>query len=245
MEDLQQILTSGQSEKTLLTIFPHPDDESMPVGGLLIAAKKAGWKVVVVSLTAGGAGRIHIRGNGKSLKEIRREELRQAAKIMGVDEVVIGDFDDGRLRNENGWKKWIDTSLEKYKPQIVVTYDPSGFYGHPDHIVVSKYLLTKFQLNRVGLWQLWFMAVPELFKIKWKIEGMQKVEAQMVFATHRLDFGWGCIKKWMAVRAHKSQNLGKGLPLPLWMFMAIFHFEWYHKVDRRRNYPYKYINYEI
>jgi LmbE family N-acetylglucosaminyl deacetylase len=244
MQDLLQILKSKGSGKTLMTIFPHPDDESMPVGGLLIAAKQAGWKVVVVSLTAGGAGRIHIKGNGKSLKEIRREELFKAAKVMGVDSVVVGDFNDGRLRSEvASWRKWVDTVLSEYKPQMIVTYDPSGFYGHPDHIAVSKYLLEKFKSSGNKLWQLWFMAVPEIFK--GRIEGMEQVAGQMVPPTYKLDFGKVWIKKWRAVRAHRSQNLGKGLPLPLWMFMAIFHFEWYHKVELERNYPYKYIDYKI
>lgn len=229
-----------------MTIFPHPDDESMPVGGLLIAAKKAGWRVIVVSLTAGGAGRIYIRGNGKSLKEIRTAELFRAAKVMGVDEVVVGDFSDGRLRSEVGsWKKWVNEVLQKYGPQMVVTYDPSGFYGHPDHIAVSKYLLERFKHSENRLWQLWFMAVPEIFKNKWRIEGMAQVTAQMVPPDYRLDLGQTWIKKWQAVRAHKSQNLGKGLPLPLWMFLAIFHFEWYHRVEPERDYRYKYIEYKI
>lgn len=229
-----------------MTIFPHPDDESMPVGGLLIAARKLGWKTVVVSLTPGGAGKIHIKGNGRSLAEIRGGELRQAAGIMKVNEVEIGDFDDGRLKTEFGWKKWVDQMLDKYRPDVVVTYDPSGFYGHPDHIAVSKYVYGKYQQQTgVRNWQLWFMAVPELFKGKWKIPGMEKVIEQMVPPTYRLNLGWDWVVKWRAVRAHKSQKLGKGLPIPLWMFMAINHFEWYHVVTPSSKCRYKYSDYKI
>lgn len=39
-----------------MTVFPHPDDETMASGGLLLAAKRLGWKTVVVVLTKGGAG---------------------------------------------------------------------------------------------------------------------------------------------------------------------------------------------
>ncbi len=245
MEDITKLLKQG-SGKTLMTIFPHPDDESMPVGGLLIAAQKWGWKTIVVSLTPGGAGRIHIKGQGKSLAEIRGEELKEATRIMKVDIVEVGDFDDGKLKTELGWKKWVDLMMDKYQPEVVVTYDPSGFYGHPDHIAVSKYLYGKYmQMGSEKGWQLWFMAVPELFKGRWKITGMEKVLGQMVEPTYRLNLGWNWLLKWQAVRAHKSQKLGKGLPIPLWMFMAINHFEWYHVVTDQSKCIYKYSDYKI
>lgn len=249
MNDLMDKLKSG-SGKTLLTVFPHPDDESLPVGGVVVAAKQAGWKVIVVSLTAGGAGKIYVRGNGKSLKEIRREELRRAVGILGADAVVIGDFTDGGLRTETGWKRWVDEVMEEYRPEAVVTYDPSGFYGHPDHIAVSKYMFEQFrrQPNKGGKkWELWFMAVPQILKDREVITGMDQVKAQMVAPTHRLDLGWNWIRKWRAIRAHRSQRLGKSLELPLGLFLAINHSEWYHVVSdpSEAEYKFKYTDYQI
>jgi len=93
------------------------------------------------------------------------------------------------------------------------------------------------------------MAVPQIFKDRWTITGMDQVKAQMAAPTHRLDLGRNWIKKWRAVRAHQSQRLGKGLKLPLWLFLAINHFEWYHVVsdppEAGQKYKFKYSNYQI
>ncbi len=243
--------------KTLVVVFPHPDDETMATGGLLIAAKKLGWKTVVICLTRGGAGKIHIHANGYSLKEVREKEFMKATKILGVDEVVLGDFDDGKLKEQSGkMTKWLDAHITRIHPGVVVTYDPSGFYGHPDHIVLSReihkiylkissYPLFSKEGDERGRFKLLFVAVPDEFKRHWPVVGMERVLENMVVPTHRLDLGRNWIRKWQAVKAHKSQKLGKELKIPLWLFMAKYHFEDYHLVNTRSKYKFEFINYKI
>ncbi|OGD09502.1 hypothetical protein A2397_02330 [Candidatus Amesbacteria bacterium RIFOXYB1_FULL_44_23] len=244
MTDLIDYLRNFKGNKTLMTVFPHPDDESMATGGLLVMAKSLGWRTIVVSITAGGAGQIHTHAKGRPLVVIRKAELKKAGEVLGIDELEIGDFDDGKMKTERGWQKWLELVMAKHQPGLVVTYDPSGFYGHPDHIALSCALLKAYQAVKNG-YKLMFVAVPEERRDKIKLRGMDQVRENMVESTHRLDFGWRWFVKWRAARMHKSQGLGKSLPIPLWLFMALNHCENYHLVEKTRKYVYKYIDYEI
>lgn len=250
MKDINNLLLNIKN-KTLLVIFPHPDDETMATGGLILAAKKAGFKVIVLILTKGGAGKIFIRVNGFSLKEIREIELTRATNILGVDKLVIEDLDDGKLRQQTKQIAYLLNSyMAKYEPGLVVTYDPSGFYGHPDHIILSKEIYGKFQILNPELQiKLLFVAVPQLLKDKLPLRGMSQVRENMVEASHVLDLGWGWVKKWLAAKEHRSQGLGKSMKIPMWLFMAINHFEYYHEVSLRNQsksmYRFKFIDYKI
>lgn len=248
MDDINHLLLKIKN-KTLLVVFPHPDDETMATGGLIMAAKAVGWKVVVVCLTKGGAGRIFIRASGRTLKEIREKELARACRMLGVDEVVVEDMNDGRLRVESKkMAKWLNGQMVKYQPGLVVTYDPSGFYGHPDHIALSKVLLSEIKNQKSNIKdeaKLLFVAVPPILKEKLPLRGMVEVKKQMVEATHELDLGWNWLRKWRAAKVHASQGLGKGMKFPLWLYLAKFHYEYYHLVNPRNKYWFKYIDYRL
>lgn len=247
MKDLSTIF-EGKANKVLVTVFPHPDDETMMTGGVIMKAKSLGYKTIIISLTAGGAGKIHVNAKGKSLKEVRRAELAKAARVLKADQIIVGDFEDGRLRQtQTKWKKWVKEKIELIKPGIVITYDPSGFYGHPDHIALSKYLLDIFRES--SNFQLIWVAVPDEFKNSGVLRGMTEVVKYMQEPTHILDLGWGWYTKWRAACAHKSQSPGKDIPVPLWLFMAVKHYEWYHVLSRNSvknsEYRFGYIDYEL
>ena len=218
-----------------MVVYPHPDDETMGSAGLLMAAKAMGWKTVVVILTEGGAGQVHIHSNGRTTKQIRVQELKRAAKILGVGELVIGDFDDGKLKvQRDEWAKWIKREIDRTKPGWVVTYDPSGVSGHPDHISLSLW-------SRNVKPKIWWTTVSG---------GMERVvnkgvRKYLTKPTHVLDLGWKWVDKWRAIRAHRSQALGKSLPIPIWLALAVYHYEWYHEVDSQRKYPFKYVDFKI
>lgn len=115
-----------------MLIFPHPDDETVFGAGILLAYKRAGWRTVVVTLTQGEAGNHYT-----DKKETRVGELKKACAKLKVDHLEVGDFGDAKLRYRNTWKKWIRGKISLYSPDLTVTYDHSGFTGHPDHITVS------------------------------------------------------------------------------------------------------------
>lgn len=233
MKNIKDELKNWQGKKILMTVFPHPDDESMATGGLLLAAKQLGWKTIVVSLTKGEAGQNHLRAG--ELESIRVEELNKASKILKVDELVIGNFADGKLRQtETKWSKWLNAQMIKYNPSWIVTYDPSGLTGHPDHIALSKFVI-KYSKSK-----LWFTTMSKTLKYY-----NSKIKDYLTEPTHKLNLGFDWIGKSQAAYAHKSQHLGKSLPIPLWMALAYLRCEWYHEYNPEIKYKSKFVDFKI
>src|SRR5512138_539838 len=122
------------ANKKLLVIFPHPDDESVMAGGLIIRALQKNFDVTVLTLTEGNRGQIHIHGKGRSVAEIRRHEMANAMSKLGVSDFVLWKFDDGYLRKTQKWRARVREVIKEINPGIVVSYDFSGVTAHPDHI---------------------------------------------------------------------------------------------------------------
>lgn len=243
MKNLNEFLKDYQGRKVLMTIFPHPDDETMATGGLLTVAKSFGWQAIAVVLTRGEAGQIHIKGNGRTAKEIRTSELFKAKRILGINELVVDNFKDGQLRGqEEKITRWLRSVLKQYQPSVVVTYDHSGITGHPDHITASLIvdkMIKSLKNKRPILFWVTFRQSPTR---RWP---NQKVVKFFSKPDYQLNLGWTWLKKWLAARAHKSQALGKGWPLPLGLVLFLNPYEWYHKVNPKKGYPYQYVDFKI
>src|SRR4051794_914651 len=132
---------AGRRQPRVLAVFAHPDDETLCAGGTLAKYASAGADVRVVSLTKGGAGQIRDAGvaTRATLTAVREREFHAAGKQLGVTETRCLDYPDGALRH-------IDTQLlvelasgmlDEFKPDVVITFGPDGFSGHPDHIAVG------------------------------------------------------------------------------------------------------------
>jgi LmbE family N-acetylglucosaminyl deacetylase len=125
----------------VLGIFAHPDDETICAGGTLATYALAGADVRVVSLTRGGAGQIRDAGAATraTLKAVRERELHAAARELGLAEVRALDLVDGQLP-QVGAQVLLDLAtglLEELSPDVVITFGPDGFSGHPDHSAVG------------------------------------------------------------------------------------------------------------
>jgi LmbE family N-acetylglucosaminyl deacetylase len=135
----------------LLAIFAHPDDESYGAGGVLALAAAAGNPVWVLCVTNGDqGGRPGETGVDHSLDpEIRREELRCACRELGISEPIFLGYRDSGME---GWGaaegslsladpaevvERMLTVIRRLRPAVVVTFDPGGVYGHPDHVACS------------------------------------------------------------------------------------------------------------
>ena len=136
---------------TLLLVHAHPDDESISTGGLMMKAKAHGHRVVLVTATRGEVGEIYNMDEAASrprLGEIRTEELKVAAEMLGVDRLeFLGYRDSGMVDTEDNKdpRSFHQGRLEdaaaklamvirEERPDVVVTYGADGVYGHPDHI---------------------------------------------------------------------------------------------------------------
>jgi mycothiol S-conjugate amidase len=144
---------SDAAPKRLMAVHAHPDDESSKGAATLAKYAAQGAEVVVVSCTGGERGDILNQSyvlTDEPLADVRRREMAEAAKILGVRHVWLGFEDSGY--HEGPPETWqlpegsfaaLDTEPEiealvrlirSLPPQVVITYDESGGYPHPDHI---------------------------------------------------------------------------------------------------------------
>ncbi|HVU60748.1 MAG TPA: PIG-L family deacetylase, partial [Mycobacteriales bacterium] len=147
----------------------HPDDEATTTGGVLAKAAAEGIRTVLVTCTDGscgdGAGGVKPGEPGHDpdqVVELRMVELAKSAEILGVAHLELLGYRDSGME---GWPQndapgsfWstpveegatkLATLIEKYSPDVILTYDENGFYGHPDHIQVNR--ITMAAVDRTG-----------------------------------------------------------------------------------------------
>ncbi|WP_291314809.1 N-acetyl-1-D-myo-inositol-2-amino-2-deoxy-alpha-D-glucopyranoside deacetylase [Corynebacterium sp. UBA2622] len=141
----------------VVAVHAHPDDESISTGGALADLARRGADVLVVTCTLGEEGEVIgetyqqlIQDEADQLGGFRIHELHRALGILGVRGVFLGGAghyrDSGMAgspasRNPRSLVNSGEGGVEKLaaifaaeRPHLVITYDPDGGYGHPDHI---------------------------------------------------------------------------------------------------------------
>ncbi len=229
MDNLIEFLKNLKNKKMLL-IFPHPDDEAYVSGGLLQVAQELSIHTKLICLTKGGRGLLpKNRIKAKLIKDIRIKELERACEILGVDEKTVWDYPDGGLYSEvNKWLPELKKEIDKFEPSILVTFDPSGITGHPDHLVVNhKVTEYIFSLDKRPIL---FLRVPDKQEY-----GFFKNNKQLSIAskpTHELNYSFKIsINKIKAILAHKSQIKSLFFKLHIFEWLLFDHKELYHLVD--------------
>ena len=127
----------------LMAILAHPDDESLGTGGILAKYASEGVETFLLTATRGERGWPHDPATYPGLHalgQMREAELLAAAEVLGLQEVRFLDVLDGELDKADGvemtWQ--IAAHIQRIRPQVIVTFDPFGAYGHPDHIAISQ-----------------------------------------------------------------------------------------------------------
>lgn len=239
MNDFKKILKSKKGK--LMVVFPHPDDESVATGGILLKAKKFGWNTVVVTLTQGEAGQCYIKKENRKLSEIRKIELNKAVKDLKVDKLILGRFSDGKLREtKKELAIYIKEILNAEKPDIVITYDHSGFTGHPDHVQLSVTLLDVIKQLNSNLDLYWVSAPKYIADAVFS----KKTISYYSGPNHTIDLNFDIFLKIKAILKHKSQDVGNNHIL-LYLYLLIFRREWYYKVDLNKKYKHKFVYFKI
>jgi LmbE family N-acetylglucosaminyl deacetylase len=147
--------------KRLLVSLAHPDDESFGSGPLVAKLVAEGAEVTLICGTNGDVGSAeekYLQGYS-SVAEMRLAELDCAAKVLGFKEVVLFGYRDsgmmGSADNNDPKSLWqapldevtdrIVEVMRRVRPQVILTFDPYGGYGHPDHIKINRATLAAFQ----------------------------------------------------------------------------------------------------
>ena len=117
--------------KSVLVVFPHPDDETVNCGGTINRLSRAGSAVTVLLLTRGERG----DAGGlldPALAQIRDAEAVRAADILGASRVVHEDFGDGRLSERRAdVRMQIVALIKAMKPDLIITHDLLASMGTP------------------------------------------------------------------------------------------------------------------
>jgi LmbE family N-acetylglucosaminyl deacetylase len=138
---------------SLLGAYGHPDDEQ-GVSGLMHKYAAAGVNVTLVCATRGEVGEIApgVNATPQTLGQVREEELRCAAEKIGINNLYFLDYRDsgmiGTPENVDPRCLWQANLMEvveklvrlvrRHKPHVMLTFDPNGGYGHPDHIKIHQ-----------------------------------------------------------------------------------------------------------
>lgn len=133
----------------VLGVYGHPDDEQ-GVSGLMAKYAREGVDVTLVCATRGEAGEIApgVNATSENLGTVRENELRCAAEKIGIRNVYFLNYRDsgmaGTAENNDPRSLWkanlfevagqIVRLVRRHRPQVMLTFDPNGGYGHPDHI---------------------------------------------------------------------------------------------------------------
>lgn len=217
---------------TYMAVLAHPDDESLGLGGSLAKYAAEGIRTHVLTATRGQSGRY---GDGDThpgpdaLGRIREAELRAAVKALGVGGLTLLDHVDGKLDQVPAKEiiAEIATHLREVRPHVVSTFDPSGAYGHPDHVAISQFASAaivaaadaSMELNGTAphtVQKFYFMAWPQdhwamyektFKKLVSKVDGVERQAnpwPDWALTTH-LDARKTWRKVWSAIQCHASQ----------------------------------------
>jgi LmbE family N-acetylglucosaminyl deacetylase len=156
---------SGRRPLRLLGVFAHPDDETFCAGGTFAKYASAGADVRVISLTKGGSGQIRdaSAATRATLTAVRERELDAAGKELGLTEARCLDHPDGGLSDIDSQVlvRLASELLSEIDPDVVITFGPDGFSGHPDHVAVGAAVTTAcFEMRSSTLIRLFHCHLP-------------------------------------------------------------------------------------
>ena len=159
-------LADDYSGLRILAVHAHPDDESSKGAATMAAYAERGARVMVATMTGGERGDVlneAVKENSaafRDLPSLRRQEMAEAAKILGIEHRWIGFVDSGLPEGDPlpplPWGSFATLSLEHaaaplirlvrdFKPHVILSYDENGGYPHPDHIMSHKVAVEAYE----------------------------------------------------------------------------------------------------
>lgn len=150
--------------RRLLICYAHPDDESFGLGAAIPKWTDDGVDVYLVCATNGDVGTVpeDLRGKYDSIAELRLSELACARQYLPLKDVfMLGFRDSGMPGSETSqhpeclhyqWQHQpaqvtaaVADVMRNVKPQVVVTFNRYGGYGHPDHVAIQRATVSAFE----------------------------------------------------------------------------------------------------
>ena len=158
--------THDLAHLNLLGVFAHPDDEGFGSGGMLAMLAARGARLTLVCATNGDVGEISdpALATPQNLAEVRQQELRNAMDVTGVKDVRFLNYRDSGMAgtDDNNHPDSLNQAdderavgqlveiIREVRPDVIITHDPSGGYGHPDHRAVCRHTTSAYELAGDG-----------------------------------------------------------------------------------------------
>jgi len=164
--------------RTLLAVHAHPDDETLTTGGTLARYSAAGVRTIVVTCTLGDLGEVppSLRAREPDVAALRDRELDAAIRTLGVARVVKLGYGDSGMAGEPANERSgsfaradlqtaaarIVELFEAERPSVLLAYDETGGYGHPDHVKAHQVALAAYHTapSRIRPARLFFVRFP-------------------------------------------------------------------------------------
>ena len=224
--------------RRLLLVHAHPDDESIGTGATIARYAAEGAQVTLVTCTLGELGEVippelaHLAGDGDRLGAHRITELAAACAALGVtDQRFLGG--PGRWRDSGMmglpgndspdcfWRADVAVAaaelagiIREVRPQVLVSYDENGFYGHPDHIQAHRVARAAIGLaagqGRAGPWRVAKFYVTAMPRSVADAEDLPPVWVPDDQVTTEIDGTGYLAAKTAALRAHATQCVVDG-----------------------------------
>ena len=167
----------------LLVVVAHPDDETFGTGSVIASAAAAGVEVTVCCATRGEQGEdtSGTTSNPTELAEVREQELRAAARILGAREVVVLDFADSGLDGDAppGSLSTVElvtivepvaSLIARVDPDVVVTLDPDSVTDHRDHVRIGEAATVAFGKAAKPAARLYYWTLARSLMVRWQNE---------------------------------------------------------------------------
>jgi LmbE family N-acetylglucosaminyl deacetylase len=207
MESINTLLSFGiKSDSRVLVCMPHPDDEAVFISGLLQHLSSQNIPTQCLTFTAGENStlRFGLKPN-QDLATARKNELSKAYAILGITNFQILDFPDGGLDQiQPQIKQIIKKYLVEFSPTHLITLEPDGIYGHPDHIALSKSVTNSVTSTQTII----YATVSPRYIMPSARHMAKKSVINPIFPTHTL--GLNPHQSWVKIKAllaHRSQFL--------------------------------------
>jgi LmbE family N-acetylglucosaminyl deacetylase len=137
-------MSNNHQVKRVMGIFAHPDDPEFFSGATFARWAAEGAEVIFILATSGDKGSADPEMTSDKLVQIREAEELNAARVLGVKEVIFLRHKDGELQPTLALRRDLVRLLRLKQPDIVVTCDPTVFWyqsraiNHPDHRAIGE-----------------------------------------------------------------------------------------------------------
>lgn len=207
-------MTDQEQPRIAMVVMAHPDDAEFGCGGTVAAWAREGWDVYYVICTdASGGGPDEATDVGPAARQAitttRKAEQREAARILGLRDVIFLDLPDGTLQPTIELRRELVRLMRRYRPTRLVCQSPERSWRpamsigrhHPDHLAAGQAALAAVYPACQNPWDF-----PELLE-----EGLAPHKVREIYimgapeVNHAVDISTTFDQKIAALAAHASQ----------------------------------------